>query len=31
MDDGYGLEGALESFRMMYWMSNFEVVVEWEN
>ena len=31
MDDGYGLEGALESFRTMYWMSSLKVVVEWKN
>ena len=31
MGDGYGLEGALTSFRMVYWMSNLEMVVEWEN
>lgn len=31
MDDGYVLEGALVSFRMLYWMSGLEVVVEWEN
>ena len=31
MDNGYGLEGALMSFRTVYWMSNLEVVVAWEN
>lgn len=30
MNEGYGLEGASMSFRMMYWMSSLEVVVEWE-
>lgn len=30
MDDGYELKGALVGFRMMYWMSSFEVVAEWE-
>ena len=31
MDEGYGLKGELVSFRMLYWMSNLKVVVEWEN
>ena len=30
MDDGYKLKGALVGFRMMYWMSSFEVVAEWK-
>lgn len=30
MNDGYRLEGALVSFRMVYWMSDFKVVVEWK-
>ena len=29
-NDGYGLEGALMSFRTVYRTSSLEVVVEWE-
>ncbi len=31
MVDGYGLEGALISFRTLYWMSRLKVVAEREN
>lgn len=31
MIDGYELKGGLMSFRTMYWKSDLEVVVEWEN